>query len=80
VQKYAQAGSATLELDGSASRLTFEVADDGRGFDTASVIRGAGLTNMTDRIDALGGRLEMVSSPGGGTRVHGSLPAAINNA
>jgi signal transduction histidine kinase len=75
VQKYAGAGRALLKLDGSDSLLTFEVSDNGKGFDAASVKRGAGLTNMTDRIDALGGSLEMSSTPGRGTRIHGSLPA-----
>jgi signal transduction histidine kinase len=51
-----------VKLDGSESGLTFEVADDGCGFDSASVKRGAGLTNMTDRIEALGGRLEVSST------------------
>jgi signal transduction histidine kinase len=60
------------EVDGW---LNFEIRDDGAGFDIDSVIRGAGLTNMTDRLDALGGLFEMSSTPGGGTWVHGSLPA-----
>jgi signal transduction histidine kinase len=77
VQKYAAAQSAVVKLDGSKSGLIFEVTDDGQGFDGASVKRGAGLTNMTDRIDALGGRLEVSSTPERGTRVHGSLPAGV---
>jgi two-component system NarL family sensor kinase len=66
-----------VKLDGTANGFTFEVTDDGRRFDGASVKRGAGLTNMTDRIDALGGRLEVSSTPERGTRVHGSLPAPV---
>jgi len=77
VQKYAAAQSAVVKLEGSDSGLTFEVADDGQGFDGTTVKRGAGLTNMTDRIDALGGRLEVSSTPERGTRVHGSLPALV---
>jgi signal transduction histidine kinase len=77
VQKYSAAQNAVVRLDGSESGLTFEVTDDGQGFDGASVKRGAGLTNMTDRIDALGGRLEISSTPGRGTRVHGSLPVLV---
>jgi len=77
IQKYAAAQSAIVKLDGSESGLTFEVTDDGEGFDSASVKRGAGLTNMTDRIDALGGRLEVSSTPERGTRVYGSLPALV---
>jgi signal transduction histidine kinase len=75
VQKYAEAASALLKLDGADGVLTFEVIDNGKGFDAATVKRGAGLTNMTDRIDALGGTFEMSSTPGSGTRVRGSLPA-----
>jgi len=77
VQKYAAAQRAVVKLDGSEGGLTFEVTDDGQGFDGASVKRGAGLTNMTDRIDALGGRLEVSSTPERGTRVHGTLPALV---
>jgi signal transduction histidine kinase len=73
VQKYAEAAGAVLKLSSSDGALLFEVADDGKGFDLALTTRGAGLTNMTDRIDALGGVIEM-SSSGRGTRIHGSLP------
>ncbi|HXA43431.1 MAG TPA: sensor histidine kinase [Candidatus Solibacter sp.] len=75
VQKYAAAQNAGVKLEGSDGGLSFEVTDDGHGFDIASVKRGAGLTNITDRVDALGGRLELSSTPGGGTKIHGSLPA-----
>ena len=75
VQKYAEAASAVLRLNGSGGLLTFELIDNGNGFDAATVKRGAGLTNMTDRINALGGSLEMSSTLGSGTRVYGSLPA-----
>jgi signal transduction histidine kinase len=77
VQKYAEATHAVLKLDGLDGGLTFAVTDDGQGFDGASIERGAGLTNMTDRIDALGGRLEVSSTPGRGTRIRGSVPALL---
>ena len=77
VQKYAAAQTAVIKLDGTAGGLAFEVTDDGQGFDDLSVRRGAGLTNMTDRIDALGGRLEVTSTPQRGTRIQGSLPALV---
>ncbi|MBJ7593409.1 MAG: hypothetical protein JF886_00870 [Candidatus Dormibacteraeota bacterium] len=73
VQKYAQASEATVRLREDAGALHFEVADDGRGFDVASTTRGSGLTNMADRIDALGGELGIESAPGHGTRLHGRL-------
>jgi signal transduction histidine kinase len=77
VQKYAAAQSAVVKLEGSEGALTFQVTDDGHGFDAASVKRGAGLTNMTDRIDSLGGTIEVSSSPGRGTRIRGSLPLPV---
>ena len=47
----------------------FEVADDGAGFDPASVNGIAGPQNMRDRIGALGGEVRIESAPGSGTRV-----------
>ena len=54
--------------------LSFEVADDGEGFDPASRPLGSGLTNMRDRLDALGGSLDVRSAPGSGTTVAGRIP------
>jgi len=62
-----------LVLDGD---LVFEVSDDGPGFDPPEV-DAHGLVNMRDRLAALGGRLEIESAPGSGTRVRGVLPAAV---
>lgn len=54
--------------------LVFEIADDGCGF--AKDQPTGGLRRISDRVDALGGRLEIESEPGHGTRVWGSLPLA----
>jgi signal transduction histidine kinase len=56
------------------SRLHFEVADDGTGFDLDGHGGGAGLTNLADRLGALGGRLALRSAPGQGTTVAGWVP------
>ena len=55
VQKYAGATTAVVRLSEVEQQLRFEVFDDGRGFDEARAARGAGLTNMEDRLDALEG-------------------------
>jgi signal transduction histidine kinase len=73
VQKYAGASSARVTLRESEDRLEFRIEDDGRGFDVATVARGSGLTNMEDRLDALGGELRVVSSVGKGTSLQGWL-------
>ncbi|HEX6489339.1 MAG TPA: histidine kinase [Candidatus Dormibacteraeota bacterium] len=74
VQRYARATSADIRLREQGGLLTFEVVDDGVGFDPASAAPGAGLTNLRDRLDALNGDLVVVSKPGAGTRVGGSVP------
>jgi signal transduction histidine kinase len=73
VQKYAGATNAVVRLDDGNGRLTFEVEDDGKGFDTEHAKKGSGLTNMADRIDALGGTIEIRSTPGL-TSIRGKLP------
>jgi signal transduction histidine kinase len=75
VAKYADASSATVRLRGSTGELRFEVEDDGRGFDPATTGYGTGVQGMVDRLAALGGELKVVSAPGSGTTVVGSLPA-----
>jgi signal transduction histidine kinase len=57
--------------DGDA--LRFEVRDDGVGFN-GHVAEGAGVTNMRDRLAAVGGELVIRSAPGEGTVVTGTVP------
>jgi signal transduction histidine kinase len=52
--------------------LHVEIADDGSG--GADPASGTGLRGLADRVDALGGELEVDSPPGAGTRVSASLP------
>jgi signal transduction histidine kinase len=55
--------------------VRFAVADDGAGFDPAgSAGRGHGFVNMSDRLGAIGGTVEVDSVPGRGTRVSGAVP------
>jgi signal transduction histidine kinase len=58
----------------TAQALHFTVCDTGCGFDPSRTPAGAGLTNMRDRIIALGGTLTFESSPSHGTRLYGSVP------
>jgi signal transduction histidine kinase len=73
VTKYAGATMTRVRVHATNGTLGFEVEDDGRGFDP-SAVSGSGLTNMRDRLDALGGTLEVRSSPGGGTTISGRIP------
>jgi signal transduction histidine kinase len=63
----------TVSVRGEEAGLVFEVADDGDGFAQGQPTEG-GLRRIVDRVTALGGRLEIESEPGHGTRVRGSLP------
>jgi signal transduction histidine kinase len=72
--KYSQASRAEVRLAQTDGHLRFEVADDGVGFDAAATGYGTGLRGMADRVDAVGGTLDVRSSPGGGTTVSGSIP------
>jgi signal transduction histidine kinase len=72
--KYAEASSAVVRLAHEDAHLVFMVTDDGRGFDPATTPRGSGLQNMADRVEALGGRVEVDSAPGSGTTVTGRIP------
>lgn len=74
VAKSAEASRATVTLSVNGGQLTFAIQDDGKGFDPARARQGTGLQNMTDRIEALGGRLTVDSRPGCGTRISGELP------
>ena len=65
--------SLTVVDDGA---LRFEIADDGPGFDPERTSRGSGLTNMRDRVGAVGGELTVASRPGAGTRISGVLHPA----
>jgi signal transduction histidine kinase len=74
--KYAEASHVDVTLEASNGALTVAVEDDGDGFDPVATPRGMGLQNMTDRLAAVGGTLEIRSEPNHGTTIRGSLPVA----
>jgi signal transduction histidine kinase len=73
--KHAGRGAvASVTLRHADGELRFTVHDTGSGFDTAVVAPGAGLTNVRDRIETAGGRVDVVSAPGRGATVSGVVP------
>jgi GAF domain-containing protein len=79
VETFAEQAAVALEygrLQGQLQRLAvLEVDDDGRGFDPAAATgAGQGLRNLRERAEGLGGRAEIDSSPGQGTRVRVTIP------
>jgi signal transduction histidine kinase len=69
VAKYANATSATIRLRREDGAVRVEIADDGVGFDPLASSGGTGIRGMADRLDAIGGRLEVRSGPGSGSVV-----------
>jgi signal transduction histidine kinase len=76
VAKYADASAATISLVHHDGVLGLSVADDGLGFDPSSTGYGTGLQGMADRLDAIGGRIEVESTPGHGTTIRATVPAS----
>ena len=78
VVKHADAGHARIRLLPTAPtppRLLLEISDDGMGFDPDLARPGhLGLTTMRQRIEGLGGRLTVRSTPGQGTTIQALIP------
>ena len=76
IRKYASAKHVHMQLFALADEVVLEVADDGQGFDTASlqVTPGFGVRGIVERARGLGGWAEVSSSPGRGATVMFSIP------
>jgi ligand-binding sensor domain-containing protein/signal transduction histidine kinase len=74
--KYSNASQVTIRLAETDGLVKLEISDDGSGFDwpKASVRQGNGLNNMRERMEAVGGRLEISTAPGKGTRIRLEIP------
>ena len=78
--KHGRARTIAMHLEGGDSSLTLTVVDDGAGFDVNGTWgRGLGLVSMTERLESIGGRMSIHSSPGAGTsiEVDAPFPAAM---
>jgi signal transduction histidine kinase len=74
VGKYAQASSATVDVNRENGSVRVEVTDNGVG--GADTEGGSGLRGIADRVEALDGRLRIWSPAGGGTRIRAEIPCA----
>jgi signal transduction histidine kinase len=75
VAKHARADRVSVDLASTRGSLVVTIADDGVG--GADPRRGSGLRGLVDRVDAVGGRLEVSSAPGQGTRLCARLPTNV---
>ena len=76
--KHSRATTITVGLTTSDREICLEIRDDGVGFDveSAKLAAGLGLISMRERIHLIGGRCEIWSSPGQGTRITARAPIA----
>lgn len=72
VAKYARASRVRIDVEDRGARLVVMIVDNGIG--GADQSQGSGLRGLSDRVEALGGWLNMESPPGGGTRLVAEMP------
>jgi signal transduction histidine kinase len=80
VTKHSGAQRAVVEVVEEDSQVTVSVRDDGRGFRPVDVEGGYGLLGMRERVELVGGHLELDSTPGRGTTVRAVLPVGMRRA
>jgi signal transduction histidine kinase len=72
--KHAEAARVAVEITHEGDVLRVQVTDDGVGFDPAGQEHTGGVVHMRDRVNALGGSLQLLSRPGEGTAVTAVFP------
>jgi signal transduction histidine kinase len=79
VERHAAAGCATLTLERQNGALILRVTDDGSGVTASDLARPGhyGITGMRERVEALGGTLQIANRPEGGTLVEAVVPWRI---
>src|SRR5829696_6496 len=73
-RRHSGARNVEVSLQMQGEVLVAGVIDDGRGFDPASTQAGVGLSAMHERVEGLGGKIEVRSPPGEGTKVTVRIP------
>jgi signal transduction histidine kinase len=74
VAKHAGATRATVTVERATGRLAIAVTDDGGGGADPAI--GTGLVGLEERVRSLGGRMQLISPPGGPTSLFVELPCA----
>jgi len=74
--RYARARKVSVDLQTRSNWVILDICDNGVGFELefARHSGGMGIQNMEQRARRLGGRLEITSSPGAGTRIKAEIP------
>jgi len=80
VVRHSEARDAQVVLSVEDDTVLLRIADSGCGFDQESTSVGNGLTSLRERVEALGGFMQVLSSVGGGTQVIAHLPVSRSTA
>jgi len=76
--KHSQAKNVRVELESNNEEILLRIADDGVGFDLRQELDGLGLASMQQRVQAVGGSIDISSSSKAGTRVEVRVPTREN--
>jgi PAS domain S-box-containing protein len=76
--KYADAKNVEIILKEANSQVFLSITDDGKGFDTSVESKGIGFINIYSRVDAFGGEVKLISSPGKGCALEIVFPLTLN--
>lgn len=76
VTRHASAGAVNIALTREAKKVTLTVTDDGAGSAQWQEAAGLGLVGMRERVEMLGGALDIASAPGRGFTIRATLPHA----
>ena len=77
VVKHAEASRVHMVIKNKNQQLKLEITDNGQGFDAQTVRRGLGLTNIHNRAELFGGKVEIVTAPGQGCTLKVIIPARV---
>ena len=76
--KYADAKNVRISLKEKGNQVYLSITDDGKGFDPSVQSKGIGFINIYNRVDAFGGEVKLVSSPGKGCSLEVIFPFTLN--
>ena len=76
VARHSQAGQVRVALSRAGAEVALLIEDDGTGFDPGLVEKGIGLDSMRERLQAIGGQLDISSQPSSGTKIMATLRRA----
>ncbi len=74
--KHAQARHVHIRISLEGNNFAMTIADDGKGMEDTSVQSGMGFHNIANRVESIGGKLQVASAPGKGTTLSVSVPVA----